>query len=257
MSSASGGRCAAARVPLRGVQSITLSKNARTNDYMRQKSAFKISNKILTSEHLNLTSKSGVRCLIIASMIERVIRTFTATPDVRRPCNYVFISLTTSGCFAKIPYWPEPANACCHSMYFFVAADHPRFVSLSIHFDIVPLRMVLYSFGNRRLRCFSISVGDQWVLCAASSIAGHRNGWYQLVRLLRLCFAPPCWPLCVSFHADPLREISARSSSSDGLLVSSYSTCWLIRKLNVSFFCPTHFVNVFLVLLRLRILCFL
>jgi hypothetical protein len=48
-------------------------------------------------------------------------------------------------------------------MFFFVAADHPRFVSLSIHFDIVPLWMVLYSFGYKHWRCFSISVGDQWV----------------------------------------------------------------------------------------------
>lgn len=130
-------------------------------------------------------------------------------------------------------------------------------VSLSIHFNIVPLWMVLYSFGFECWRCFSILVGDQWVLHAASSIAGHKNGWYQLVCLLWVCFAPPRWPLCFSFHADPLREISARSSSSDGLLVSLYSTCWLIRKLNVSFLFLMHFINVFFVLLRLRILLFL
>ena len=56
------------------------------------------------------------------------------------------VSLCTSQHLGALQKYPADQNQLVHvdiPMFFFITTDHPFFVSLSIHFDIVPLWMVL------------------------------------------------------------------------------------------------------------------
>lgn len=158
-------------------------------------------------------------------MIKQEIRAFTGTPDVHRPCSCV---LCTSQHLGALPKYPADQNQWVHGDILCFSSSP---LTILFCFLVNPFWYCAFvdGVGFEHLRCFLILVGDQWVLHAASSISGHKNGWNQLVCFLWLCSAPPHWPLHFSFHADPLWEISARSSSSDRLLALLYSTCWLIR----------------------------
>lgn len=130
----------------------------------------------LTSEHLKFSKISGTRLLIIASMIERAIVTFTARPDFRIPRNLSTISSTTSGYFAKTPTRPVPANAWCLATFAFVLVDHPDFVSLSIHLWIVPRLMFRNSLGWSSWSFLAMDEADQQSLRAALSMCTQRKG---------------------------------------------------------------------------------
>ena len=151
----------------------------------------------------------------MASIIECATKTFTAKPDVQSAWSCALISLMISGCHARMPIWPELARACWCSTFFFVAADHPHFVSLSIHFWTVPFVMWPKSLGWSQISQFLIECADQPTLWAALSIYAQRNGWYQLVCLCRLYFALPHFPFCSDFQFELDLDSSASSVESE------------------------------------------